>query len=82
MFLLVVRDRQSNGAKGDLDIPREVYVYVTSRLNGGRKVDDYMSARNHNSRMLIRPDRSRECSIEPSWQLQCVAPSIFADVAL
>lgn len=32
----------------------EVNVYVTSRLNGGRKVCDYTLAWNHNSRMLIR----------------------------
>lgn len=60
MSLAIVRDRRSNGAKGGPDIPREVNVYVTSRLNGGegggggRKVCDYTSAWNHNSRMLIR----------------------------
>lgn len=31
MSLAVVRDRQSNGAKGSLAIPREVNVYITSR---------------------------------------------------
>lgn len=33
----VVPDRRGNGAKGGLGTPREVNVYVTSRLNAGEK---------------------------------------------
>lgn len=82
MSLAIVVPDEVMEAKGGLDTPREVNVYVTSRLSAGRrKFRDYTSTWNHNSRMLIHRVSIAQ-AFDRAASNRTVAPSIFADVAL